>query len=75
MLYSLQPACAELPIPECFSLALNTIGSRYLSFCVDMLPPLKALDAVLLALLGGLLLGALAGLPRAADVAVALLEA
>jgi hypothetical protein len=78
MLHQLQSAgscCADLPVPECFSLALNTIGSRYLSFCVDMLPPLKALVAVLLALLDGLLLGTLAGLARAADEVVALLEA
>lgn len=64
----------ELCIPECLSLALNTIGSLYLSFCVDMLPPLNALVVVLLALLGGLLLGALAGLACAAAVGVALLD-
>jgi len=32
--------------PVCLSLALNTIGSLYRSFCVDMLPSLNALVAV-----------------------------
>lgn len=48
--------------PVCLSLALNTIGSRYRSFCVDMLPPLKALVAVLLGAVWEGVLVALAGL-------------